>query len=103
MGHVAVIGKGLMGSRNAIIDQHSEVVETPQGKALRLTKVVEILDPFGDASEGDEVEYAFLEDGVKLSGKGKVVTRTEIRCVIEIKEQTDNYQEIVRRALEWQV
>ena len=103
MGNVVVIGSGLLVSNNATLDVQSDVVETGSGKVIKTTKVVEILDPFGECKNGDKVEYAFRDDDTKTSGTGTVITRTEIKVVIEIEKELDNYQEIIRRGKEWQV
>jgi len=103
MGNVVVIGSGLLVSNNATLDVQSDVVETDKGKAVKTKRVVEILDPFGECSINEKVEYAFREDDTKTSGTGIVTMRTELRCVIEITEELDNYQQIIRRGKEWQV
>lgn len=103
MGNVVVIGSGLLVSNNATLDVQSDVVETDKGKAVKTKKVVEILDPYGECSINEQVEYAFREDDTKTSGKGIVITRSEIKVVIDIEKELDNYQQIIRRGKEWQV
>jgi len=103
MGNVVVIGSGLLVSNNATLDVQSDVVETDKGKAVKTKKVVEILDPFGECIINEKVEYAFREDDTKTSGTGTVITRSEIKVVIEIEKELDNYQQIIRRGKEWQV
>ncbi len=96
-----MIGKNLMVSNNAVLDIHQEVNE--DGKSLRNIKVFDVQDPFGSLEASETVDVAFRYDDEIKSCKGLVKRFSEIRCIIELKEETNNYQEIIRRAKAWQV
>lgn len=100
VGDIVLIGSSLLVSNNATLDIHSDV----EGGQVVKIKVFEIEDPYGIVKVGETVEIAFkAEDESKFSYKGIVTKYSEIRAVVQIKELTENYQNIIRRAREWQV
>lgn len=105
MGKVIILSKNsILVSNNCKADIILDVIETEEGKKAKNTKVLDIDDIFGKQNINDIVDFAYKnDDDERISGVGKVIKITNEKCVIEILENNNNYQQIIRRAKEWQV
>lgn len=105
MGKIVILSKSsILVSNNCQVDVILDVIDTDEGKKAKQTKVLDIYDIFGKQDLNEIVDFAYKnDDDERISGVGKISRITSDRCIIEILENNNNYQQIIRRAQAWQV
>lgn len=103
-GNICIVSEtGWAVSNDATLDYHKRKVSDDNGDRTVGEGVFDVKLPYGDLSQGDVVDVAFqAEDGNNFSYKCMVSKKMESSSFIRILEQTNEYKQLIERALSWQ-